>query len=491
MARSGYNRRRSGNGAWQWVVIGMILGFGCSAIVLLAGLTLGVLNIDTEGAGLASRLTPTVLVITATTDPLQPTVTPVIVTATSGPVTPTTPAQVQVVAPTATTAPPTRDPNSVQVEPSTTNTATTLPATQRNIASSAGTIPDALSTIATRLVPVDGGTFQMGTTPNEVIQAVNDCQNRDEGNCDVTFAEDAQPVHPVTIDPFQVEITEVTYAQYVAFLNWKRSTDPSWSHKNGCDGQICVATRNDTGGENSNIIFDSANYDVNSVISNLPVVNVTWYGAKAYCEAIGRRLPTEAEWERAARGNDNRIYPWGNDWNVANAKTNRPRDAAVGPVPAGSLTGGASPYAVYDLAGNVAEWVSDWYSPNFYNQPEATQLNTSGPPAGVEKAIRGGSWDAVPFFSRTMHRQSKQPNEQFTWLGFRCAADQASTVPGSSGGVAVPIGTPDPATLGINTNAEENTAADDSAPTLPPGPTTAPANPPANATPLPTLQPGG
>ncbi len=469
--------RRGGSAVWQWVIIGGIFATFCWVIIIFALLTLGVFTFDTESIGVASQPTSTPRVITATPDLNQPTAAPLIVTATPSPTTEA--AQVQVDPPTATTVPPTPEPTeeTAPLEQATealpTPGAINEPAFNANAANA---IPASLSELISPLVPVDGGSFQMGTTPAEVAEAVRQCLERDGGNCVASYAEDSYPVHQVTIDPFQMEITEVTYEQYIAFLNWKvQSSGGTWRHTNGCDGQICLATKNDTGGENSYVIFDSANYDVPSVVKNYPMVNVTWYGAKAYCEAIGRRLPTEAEWERAARGNDSRIYPWGNEWNSAFAKTNRPTTDPVGAIEVGTRAAGASPYNIYDMAGNAAEWVSDWYSSNFYSQPEATQLNTSGPPTGVDKVIRGGSWDTVPFFARTVHRQNQQPNEQFLWLGFRCAAD----VGAADAGIANPIGTPDPATLGQLDSAAGNNAA----PTMPPSPTVQAAEQPATLEP--------
>lgn len=476
MGRSNYGRlggRRASSAGWQWVVIGMVFATFCWAVVFLAMLTLGVIGLSPEAVGVANQPTNTPYIITATPDPNQPASTPevIVVTATADASAPTVEATSQVAAPTT-------DPNQIQVEPSPTNTPTVEVPTQAVQASSEqNTVPSALADIVSPLVRVDGGTFQMGTNPGEVAEAVRQCVERDVANCQVTYGEDSYPAHSVTIDPFQIEITEVTYGQYVAFLNWKRqSTGGTWNHLNGCDGQACLATRSDPGGENSVIQFDSANYDIPQVSQNYPVVNVTWYGAKAYCEAIGRRLPTEAEWERAARGSDGRLYPWGNEWNPANAKTSRPRDP-VGAFEVGTLTGGVGPYGAYDLAGNVAEWVADWYSLNFYSQPEATQLNPRGPITGVDKVIRGGSWDTPPFFARTVHRQNQPPNTQFLWLGFRCADDLDS-------GDTIAAGTPNPATLGTNitnsTPVDENNAA----PTLPPSPG-------EQATPIPTLPPGG
>ena len=161
----------------------------------------------------------------------------------------------------------------------------------------------------------------MGTTAAEVNAAVQDCKNGyggDPGNCDASMGEDSAPQHNVTLAPYSMETTEVSYAQFLAFMN---ALGPG-SHRNGCGGQPCMQTRNES--ETSNIQFDGANYSVLLAINDYPVANVTWYGAKAYCEAIGRRLPTEAEWEHAARGNEGNIYPWGNTWDPTRASTKRP-----------------------------------------------------------------------------------------------------------------------------------------------------------------------
>jgi sulfatase modifying factor 1 len=280
-------------------------------------------------------------------------------------------------------------------------------------------IPLTLRDALTELVFINAGQpFEMGTTPQEVQAAVDQCVNIEGGNCILAFGEDSFPPHSVTVSPFQIERTEVTYAQYLAFLNLLGAG----SHLTGCDGQMCAVTQAED--ENSSIAFDGFNYNIVAVIENLPVTGVTWHGAKAYCEAVGRRLPTEAEWEFAARGYTGFIYPWGNNWDPALAKTSVP-PGQPGALPVGSFIGGASPWGILDMAGNVAEWVNDWYLPEYYQTEGASGLNPTGPAAGTERVIRGGSWDAKPFFARTVHRQSAPPTTTGSWLGFRCAADAA------------------------------------------------------------------
>jgi eukaryotic-like serine/threonine-protein kinase len=179
------------------------------------------------------------------------------------------------------------------------------------------------------------------------------------------------------------------------------------SHLAGCDGQPCAVTRNED--ENSNIVFNGFSYLVADVVMGHPAVNVTWYGADAYCRAMGRRLPTEAEWERAARGTENRIYPWGDVWDSTLAKTSISPDEGIGAMPVGSFPAGASMDGALDMAGNVAEWVSDWYDPVYYQNAGANSLDPTGPIAGTDKVVRGGSWDAKPFFARSVHRQFANP----------------------------------------------------------------------------------
>lgn len=499
MSRTNYGTlggRRSSGGAWQWVLIGIIVGFGCSAILGLGALATGFLNLNIDG--LPGGVTPTavVMIITATPAPATPTDIPTEII-----VTPFEAQQVEVQPPTPTPLPPTPTVG-VQVEPSITPTQAqpTLDTSAIGASDSGGgeinlaqqsSIPDALLTVRSPMAQIPGATnFAMGTTPQEVAEAVRLCVDRDGGSCTVAMGEDSAPQHIVAISPYQIETTEVTYAQFLTFLNLLGPR----SHLNGCDGQPCLITRNED--ENSNVTFDSANYDVPDVINQFPVANVTWYGARSYCETIGRRLPTEAEWEMAARGLDGRNYPWGSEWNTDLAKTNRPLDAPVGAVPVDSYPLGASPFGVLNMAGNVAEWVGDWYDPRYYGQVEASQPDPQGPPAGSEKVVRGGSWDAPPFFSRVTHRQSWQPNSGTLWIGFRCAADVDAAGSGTTLNrpQTIVVGTPDPATLGLDSagaGADEEVTANDAVPSLPPPPATSTPNAPAvQPTPLGTLDPG-
>ena len=168
-----------------------------------------------------------------------------------------------------------------------------------------------------------------------------------------------------------------------------------------------------------------ADYYVKSDFRNYPVVWVTWEDAQAYCEFVGKRLPTEAEWEKAARGTEGLIYPWG-DETPSEQKVNAGYNAGS-MMPVGSYEAGVSPYGVYDLAGNAREWVADWFDRGYYEV--APVENPTGPVSGTNKVIRGGAWNDNMRDITTTRRKEGLPNSTFDGgLGFRCVS---STFPPS------------------------------------------------------------
>lgn len=338
---------------------------------------------------------------------------------------------------------------------------------------SAPAIPPELDAIKTEMLPVTGGTYLMGTTLEEASQARDECATYDK-ECQIEWASDSTPTHQVIVDSFEMEIYEATVTQYVAFLNW---LGPN-SHKSMCQGQPCVLTTQEQ--ETSYINFDGETYSVRNAefYGSHPVTLVTWWGAEQYCNTLNRRLPTEAEWERAARGAQNYIYPWGFDLDTTLAMSSINETPATVPVDSYAL--GASPYGILNMAGNVEEWVQDWYQADYYTQQASNPSpNPQGPISGTEKVLRGGSWDTIPFFLRSVHRRSLPPGQPTTSTGFRCVAE--------SSGPGVEAAPP-------ANDAAQSSGADDAAsggaPTLAPPPTNPPAATRPPAGPTPTLAPG-
>ena len=212
---------------------------------------------------------------------------------------------------------------------------------------------------------------------------------------------DESPVHTVYLDAYYIDQTEVTNAQYKLCEQAGKCDQPS----------------------------DTTNYN-NSSYADHPVVYVSWNDANDYCEWAGRQLPTEAQWEKAARGTDGRIYPWGNvfDGNKLNYcdsnceydwKDTSKNDGYSQTAPVGSYPEGASPYGALDMAGNVWEWVADWYNSDYYRiSPES---NPSGPSDGTERVLRGGSWVSNERIVRSAYRSYDGPNSSSYNYGFRCA----------------------------------------------------------------------
>lgn len=267
---------------------------------------------------------------------------------------------------------------------------------------------------------IPGGFFEMGASAGSLLEECNIFRS----GCEEDWFAASEPVHMVLVGPFFIDQHEVTNEAFVAFLNDRQAIDQF------CIDQECI----DLG--ESQIEESDGSYAVNAELVRHPAAGVTWYGASAFCEWRGARLPTEAEWEKAATWNDKEatktLYPWGDVFdgrlvNFCDLNCDAPQanlefdDGYAQAAPVASYPEGRSPAGIYDLAGNVWEWVADWYAPDFYS--DAIFTNPAGPAEGADRVVKGGSWfDTGNFTSGAIRFPSPSDNADKT-IGFRCAAD--------------------------------------------------------------------
>jgi formylglycine-generating enzyme required for sulfatase activity len=218
---------------------------------------------------------------------------------------------------------------------------------------------------------------------------------------------DEEPVHQVTLSSYWIDKYEVTSSNFTKFLN---------ENKNEAHRFIEITP-------SVTVQFDDNVYQPREGLENYPVNRVSWFGADAYCKWKEKRLPTEAEWEKAARGTDQRIFPWGNEFPDNSRVTFRRKFSEKGfqvMEPVKGMKNGISPFGVHQMAGNVWEWVSDWFDATAYQ--DENRIDPKGPESGISKVLRGGNWYYKAYYMRTTYRFNERPDIFKVWQGFRCAS---------------------------------------------------------------------
>ncbi len=233
------------------------------------------------------------------------------------------------------------------------------------------------------MVYVPAGWFWMGCGPK-----------------DIQCSDAEKPFHKVYLDAYYIDRDDVTVDEYKRCVEKGGCTEPHWNY--------CWTWTHGSSWQKRAVGPDF-------VKGNHPIVCVDWSQANTYCKWSGKTLPTEAQWEKAARGTDGRIYPWGNDWDASKACFDKPSTCPIGNYPEG-----ASPYGVLDMAGNVWDWCADWYNGNYYHT--SSDHDPRGATTSSMRVLRGGAWNSAdPPDVRTSRRNDEVPGYWQDYYGFRCA----------------------------------------------------------------------
>lgn len=236
---------------------------------------------------------------------------------------------------------------------------------------------------AGEMILIPEGPFTRGSSDEDILWAAKQFHSES-----LDWYRDETPAHSVTLPAFQIDKFEVTFGDYAVYMGATGKPPPR---------------------EFENLRLNHPRQ---------PVVSVTWQDAKDYCHWAKKRLPTEVEWEKAARGTDKRHYPWGNEPDALNANIRGKGDSFRNTSPGGKFPEGASPYGVMDLSGNVWEWTEDWYQPHPGNEHANDFYGEQF------KVIKGGSWDSNLDLARLAVRGKAYPDQKKNYIGFRCVASK-------------------------------------------------------------------
>ena len=254
------------------------------------------------------------------------------------------------------------------------------------------------------MISIPAGNFKMGSLPT-----------------DPYLVGDEIPQHLVYLDAYQISKYEITNAQYKAFMDAGGYINSAYWTTEGWEWRSTI-------GITEPLYWSIGSYNSGTAFPNHPVVGVNWYEAYAFCNWAGGQLPTEAQWEKAARGTDSSNYwPWGSIWDSTKCNSccgyetypDAPPDTFTYSSPVGYFIAGQSPYGVYDMAGNVWEWVNDWYSYAYYLiSPDS---NPTGPTTGSSRVLRGGIFIGREYDCLAAYRVYDSPVNRSRLYGFRLA----------------------------------------------------------------------
>jgi formylglycine-generating enzyme required for sulfatase activity len=256
-----------------------------------------------------------------------------------------------------------------------------------------------------QMVKIPSGTFKRGSSFEETKGYLAECKKYDK-SCSLWWFKDEIPDRLIFLKSFWIDKFEVSNIKYLEFVK-------ATGHRPALDDS-CETAKCDEGN-----LWDDTSFPER--INNQPVTQVSWYDADAYCKWRGKRLPSEAEWEKAARGPGGNKYPWGNASPKNRATFQRKWRGVFTLTDVDSYPNGISIYGIHNMAGNVWEWVDDWYYINYYRN--SRRKNPKGPANGEFKMVRGGSWVNFPDTLRSALRRWSRPGVRFNDTGFRCAKD--------------------------------------------------------------------